>query len=940
VTADPDPTRLERSARPTASDTRSDSQPFTARLVTELGNVVRTDPLFSPLTELALSHERMLGEGGMGAVHLVTDRRLGRRAALKLLKGDATERRVRRFLREAAITARLDHPGIPPVHEVGRTTGGVHFILMRFVDGRSLEQLLAGKGRPERAEFLRVLVKVGEAVAYAHDRRIVHRDLKPANVMVGSFGEVLVMDWGIARDLDASPEEDANLDAFPEAARPLAAKGLTQAGAVMGTIGYMSPEQAKGARVDARADIFALGAILAEVLTGVSPIPGDTAQERFVATVEGRVAPLAVRGTPPELVAIAARALRADPAARYPTAGAFAADLRAYLEGREVSVYRYGALRRVARLARRHPVLATGLLVALLLSTVTAVVVSRKNVELATTLAAYEREAHERALAERDRDAGDKATGLLAQARTRHREGASPEDVRRSALAAVAARRSESVLLDAGRLLAETGQLDEGKALLRACADEFPPGYAALYSLHEIEWGLHSNSGHWLTEPLKELVARARARHEENEFTALALASEALERKDWKTALEKAEVVQQRAPRFVASFIVAATARTELGDLDAALADANRALEVDPGSIMALVCRGVVRDGRRDLDGAIQDITRALTLAPGFAYLWANRAKMRLDAHDLDGAIQDADRAIALSPDLADAWRNRGGARVEKREFEGALADAERCAELDPSAQSFCNRAMVRRKLGDERGAAADIERALALDPLCAPAYQQRGSSSIARSDFASALEDESKAIELDPRLPLPWALRAGIRSQMGDQKGGLADCEKALELDPRSYEAWSNRGVIHTALKQYDEAARDLSKALELGPPHDGAIYVNRGNIYLLTGDREKALADFEKAVEFSPQYYTGWASRGLVRQQTGDLEGAIADFTKALEINPNLALALLQRGRARAERGDVKGAIEDLERFLAFPDYPQEKDAARKKLAELRGR
>ena len=318
---------------------------------------------------------RLLGRGGMGVVYLVEDPQLGRKAALKLvLGGERNERRLQRFQRESAVTARLDHPQIPAVHAAGQTLRGDPYLLMRYVDGASLEERIrqhhSENPQQEPRALLGALVKAAEGVAHAHSRRIVHRDLKPANVMIGAFGEVQVVDWGLARDLAEPLAEDQHLALLLSEERaahgsdPLPHPDLTQAGALLGTLAYMPPEQCSGRDVDERADVFGLGGILCEVLTNEPTYPDAVIGCVF----EGQVTPLEERRrVAPELAAIAARALAASPDERYPSALAFAEDLQAYLEGRPVSAYDYGRWERAQRWLRRHPTLSAALSVALVL---------------------------------------------------------------------------------------------------------------------------------------------------------------------------------------------------------------------------------------------------------------------------------------------------------------------------------------------------------------------------------------------------------------------------------------------------------------------------------------------------------------------------------------------------------------------------------------------
>src|SRR5687768_958876 len=205
----------------------------------------------------------VIGRGGMGEVVLAHHHQIGRDVALKRLRADQpTPELVERFLREAKIQARLDHPSIAPVHELGFDPEGLPYFTMKRVAGTTLGEHLSRHEKPQR--LLRALVDVCQALELAHARKIVHRDLKPQNIMLGDYGEVYVLDWGVARVLGGRATTDrSSIDDDV-----ITLDGVTKAGALLGTPGYMSPEQARGEPVEPAADIYALGSMLFEILTG------------------------------------------------------------------------------------------------------------------------------------------------------------------------------------------------------------------------------------------------------------------------------------------------------------------------------------------------------------------------------------------------------------------------------------------------------------------------------------------------------------------------------------------------------------------------------------------------------------------------------------------------------------------------------------------------
>jgi tetratricopeptide (TPR) repeat protein len=307
------------------------------------------------LVEVSPDHYRLEGEfarGGMGRILLARDRRLGRMVAVKELHSQAGPGARGRFVREALVTARLQHPAIVPVYEAGLWPDGLPFYAMKLVEGRSLDSLIrGGAGLQPRLALLPHLIAVADAVAYAHSQRVVHRDLKPANVLVGPFGETVVVDWGLARVLDQAdwPGPEAPATTAP-------ADGGTLAGTVLGTPHYMPPEQARGEAVDERADVYSLGAMLYFLLAGGPPYAGTTSAEVLASAATGRPEPVDRREpeAPADLVAIVGKAMAASPAERYPSARELASDLRRFQTGQLVSAYRYSTRELMRRFVRRH----------------------------------------------------------------------------------------------------------------------------------------------------------------------------------------------------------------------------------------------------------------------------------------------------------------------------------------------------------------------------------------------------------------------------------------------------------------------------------------------------------------------------------------------------------------------------------------------------------
>jgi eukaryotic-like serine/threonine-protein kinase len=279
--------------------------------------------------------------GGLGRVVRAVDKRLGRTVAVKeLLRHDASNEA--RFLREAMITARLEHPGIVPVHEAGRWPNGDPYYVMKLVEGRTLKELIGErKTLRERLALLPHVIAIADAVGYAHSESVIHRDLKPSNVIVGEFGETIVVDWGLARDRKRNlPEPPA-----PEVIYGAGSGLSTVSGKVVGTPAYMSPEQARGEMVDERADVYAIGTVLYELLAGTPPHHDETPQATLDRVIAGPPRPLTalVPQVPSELATIVAKAMARCPDDRYANASLLAEDLRRFHCGKLVSAHSYTA---------------------------------------------------------------------------------------------------------------------------------------------------------------------------------------------------------------------------------------------------------------------------------------------------------------------------------------------------------------------------------------------------------------------------------------------------------------------------------------------------------------------------------------------------------------------------------------------------------------------
>ncbi len=286
------------------------------------------------MNERIVSHFRLdqpLGEGGMGMVWEATDLELERSVAIKLMRPESLESEDRRarFLREARTAAKVTHPNLATIYEIGEHEGEI-FLAMELIKGRTLRETIAGRPMPA-GRVLSLASQIAEGLTAAHAAGVIHRDLKPENVMVDAEGRAKLLDFGLAKLLDDGPMQDGNVTTAATMA------GVTRDGRILGTVAYMSPEQARGRPVDARTDIFSFGVILYEMSTGLSPFAGETPTDTLTHILRDDPPPAYQHNPsiPAELARVIQRCLEKDPADRYPDSKEMSVELRMLLRQSE-----------------------------------------------------------------------------------------------------------------------------------------------------------------------------------------------------------------------------------------------------------------------------------------------------------------------------------------------------------------------------------------------------------------------------------------------------------------------------------------------------------------------------------------------------------------------------------------------------------------------------
>ena len=922
---------------------------------------------------------QLLGEiarGGMGVILKGRDPDLGRDLAIKVLKPELAGRPTaeQRFVEEAQVCGQLQHPGVVPVHGLGRLPDGRPYFVMKLVKGRTLAARLTDRSNPEasRVAFLQIYLQVCRTIAYAHSKGVIHRDLKPANIMVGSFDEVQVMDWGLAKvlphggvaDEDRANREHQRPEHDPtviQTARSGSGSGSsTEAGSVMGTPAFMPPEQAGGEidKLDERADVFGLGAILCVILTGQPPYVSETAEAVRLMAVRGQLADAFARldasGADPELVALAKRCMAPERTERPRNADAVAAAVARYLAGVEDRVHRAEIERAAAQARtieerkRRRVQLALAACLLLLVALGGLGAWWRERAETEQARVEGERQVEQAkadAAAERARAGVGAAIALSQDLRTKYRFREAKATLNQAAglIPADAPVDLRDALRNASDDLAFIRELDDIR-MKRAIWIEVPGGinefdtagapraYRAAFSSRGLDI-VDGNPG--------AVAARVRASAVKAELLA------ALD--DW-AAFEQTPAVRDRVlavarladpgpwqDRFrdpsgwadktnIARLADEARPEALLPGTVIALAELMWQHDLDPGRVLLAAEPAHPGDflipfalgmfsklNARDSATVMAHLRTARSICPDNVAVLNYLVVECWRAGDVDAARQWYREAVRVDPGFSRVHVNMGGALCDvKRDYDGAIACFREAIRLDPEdAKAHFNLGMAFRNKGDLDTAISSYREAVRLNPKMADAWHHLGLTLGLKEETDEAIDAFDAAIQLNPKRSLFHTNLGNALLKKKDVERAIAYHREAIRLDPKDATARYNLGVSLRTKGDRDGAIAAYREAARLDPTFTVAHF-NLGVLLQQKGDADGAIAAFEATVRSDPKHAGGHSRLGALRCDVKrDYHGAAASFRTVVRLEPTDPHAHYNLGNALRGQGDLDGAI-----------------------------
>lgn len=946
-------------------------------------------------------------KGGMGKIWRALDKRIKREVAFKELLPNALRNEVvvERFLKEAQVTGQLEHPGIVPIYDLGWQKNGTPYYSMKLVRGSTFKKsieayhALPKESGARRLAFIKVLqqfINICYTMGYAHERFVLHRDLKPLNIMVGDFGETLVLDWGLARLMNAPDDRPIDGSLFEEEDDPLAAGtvddaatngqpggaarpgtsvvgGVTQGGfatragathsgathgsgthsgtqgggtrrptvstdyesagsrtlmgSVMGTPAYMPPEQALGRldELDARSDIYSLGAILYEILVNSAPIAKDKLPAMLKAVIESKITPpLQIDATIPKpLAAIAMKALAKEKADRYASAMTLAREVEAYLADEPVMAYPEAFLQRVGRWVRRNQKLVWS-----------TIAVASASILFGLLWWGIE---------------SRRVKGIETEARGR--------------IAAAQSSLEKNDFTEAERLYREAAGSVASEPKLAGLQEEVQGGIDNVARMQELE--RDARLARVRDEVRSDLTSADAARTRSDLNEALRLLTEARGKLTREPALQDLLKEVQTRIETVSALVAQAEAREAAqGRFKEFLAEADRARFYGSffsnGSLeeqrKEAHKHGLAALARYGLERPDATLKRPEFLSDAqFAAIRDNAFEVLLILADAEITLADREDEVkrTAAADAALGWTSRARklgviARILPTreslayEMKGDTENAEKTAKaaealVPTTALDFYLLGQEERFAYEYDEAISLYQQALQVDPQYFWALENLGLCHLQSKRPEAALASYTAAVAARPDEPICYLTRAIAYADLSQFDAALADLKRAGDLNAPEYDLRLNRGGVLFGAKRYVEAIADFEAAAALRPDQS-APHRNLATVYRLQGDNaarmkegsgeelfKKAIEELDQAIDHAPQDAVAHSMRGDLSMRLGNDDAAIADFRKAAarEANPEKrARAYYEIGVIQQRAGRLDDAVKEYLRALSFDD------------------
>ena len=878
-----------------------------------------------------------LGRGGLGRVRLAFDQQLGREVAVKDLLPQSLHaaEKIRRFLDEARVTGQLEHPGIVPVYSAGLDPEGNPFYAMKRIGGRTLSQAIrefhrldpADRSRPQRfSELLTVFVSICRTMAFAHQRGVLHRDLKPQNIIVGDFGEAIVVDWGLAKHFASATDTTLRVESLAAATNgnlvdddhPAGGDAAhTKVGTIVGTIPYMSPEQALAQPLDARSDVYALGAILFDVLTGSAPFRGER-REVLRRVRRGKVPhPRSVSPhVPRALEAICLRAMARQAEDRYQSALELADDVVRYQAGEPVLAYPEPWFDRSLRWIKRH---RTTVLAAAASAAVFAMVygawawqVRRQTEAVASRAVQYSREA-DYAFSQGNLETAlgrfDQALAIVGrEPRLGPQLAELQRDRARVAEQLERNRDKAKAQLQLGQLRRQYDEalfrsmLAAGGGDVRGADGQGSRDVSKEGSRNDANFTMAQKATQAALQPADLLLNPAVGAAP---LLALLLPEERIE-----------VAAMSRELRLVAAELAASDPGEQSAEARAQAALALLAdVPADPPLRALYLRRAKYHDLAGEGDKAAEARRLAESIAPTESLDFFLLGDERLVAEDYAAAARHFAEALRREPDRFWAQYFLAATQLQMGQPRDALANLTACISRRPGfAWSYLLRGLANGELDETEQSEADFARALELFGPAVPVQDRyalhlnRGITRLASSSFRQAIEDFEDAHQFDRTRIEALVNLAEARRRLARQAGMLAGAavlgslpaidalaavngpaiallDEAIRLAPRDPQPLLARGRLRRDQGNVAAATQDFRHALASAPSgtrQRAVVFCELGRVCHLQKDLAQALANYQSAIDERADYADAWYLKALALIDAARPAEALAAFDR----------------------------------------------------------